>query len=50
LREQVLEPLLSATQAKQEPVVTKEPSPLDSLYEQLRGTMQEVLRHLRFAA
>jgi len=45
-----LEPLLSATQAKQEPVIRKETSLLDSLYQQLRGTMQEVLRHLRFAA
>jgi len=50
LREQVLEPLLSATEAKHEPVVSKESSPLDALYEQLRGAMQEVLCHLQFAA
>jgi len=50
LQDQVLEPLLAATQNGARLCVDAELTPLQRLYQQLRGNMRELLGHLGFAA
>ena len=49
LRDQVISPLLASTRNAVPLCVDAELSPLDRLYQKLRGTMYEVLGHLGFA-
>ena len=50
LHDQVLAPLLASAHNKAQPLIAAEPTRLDRLHQQLRGTMQEVLCHLGIAA